>query len=121
MSSKGQIHDAVSGVPECFQHGSMGLGPWVGMLDDLGRPRAGRTSGPADDKGKGAPTPFPLSTYSAVGGLRQDPLQGAESPAVARTNGLGADVVDPLTASAFDLADHPHKADQALIAEDERH
>jgi hypothetical protein len=29
--------------------------------------------------------------------------------------------VDPLTASAFDLADHPHKADQALIAEDERH
>ena len=29
--------------------------------------------------------------------------------------------MDPLTASAFDLADHPHKADQALIAEDERH
>ena len=29
--------------------------------------------------------------------------------------------MDPLTISAFDLAGHPHKAEPALIAQDDEH
>ena len=44
-----------------------------------------------DDKGKGITYySFPLSTYSAPGGLRQDPGRAAESPAEGRTCGNGS-------------------------------
>jgi len=44
----------------------------------------------ADDKGKESTHPFPLSTYSAPGDLRQDPGRAVESPAEARTCGNGS-------------------------------
>ena len=40
--------------------------------------------------GKGSVHLFPLSTYSALGGLRQDPGHAAESSAEARTCGNGS-------------------------------
>ncbi len=43
----------------------------------------------ADDKGKGETNSFPFLTYSAPGGLRQDPGRDAELPAEARTCGNG--------------------------------
>src|SRR4051812_27357662 len=83
------------------------------------------------------------STYSAVGGLRQDPGGAAESPAEAatcddggaatRAAGLrraagcprpqiGADALNPVTTTAFDLPDRlSAKADPTLIAGDEQH
>src|SRR3954468_3551526 len=95
-----------------------------------------------NDKGKGENS-FPFPTYSARGDLRQDPGRAAESPAEARTCGnrsgfsalvsadiairshepqIGADDVNPLTTSAFDLPEHlAAKADPALIAGDEQH
>ena len=63
----------------------------------------------------------PLSTYSATGGLRQDPRRAR------RIADRGHDSAnwsrrDPLTTSAFDLPDHlAPKADPALIAGDEQH
>jgi vancomycin aglycone glucosyltransferase len=44
----------------------------------------------ARDAGKESTHSFPLSTYSAPGGLRQDPGRAAESPAKARTCGNGS-------------------------------
>jgi len=41
-------------------------------------------------KGKGTTHSFPLSTYSALGGLRQDPGRAVKSPAGARTCGNGS-------------------------------
>ena len=40
-------------------------------------------------KGKESTHSLPLSTYSAPGGLRQDPGRAADSPAEARTNRMG--------------------------------
>jgi hypothetical protein len=40
-------------------------------------------------EGKGSGHPSPLSTYSAPGGLRQDPGRAAESTAEAKTWGMG--------------------------------
>ena len=40
-----------------------------------------------DAKGKKSADSLPLSTYSALGALRQDPGRAAESPAEARTRG----------------------------------
>jgi hypothetical protein len=92
----------------------------------------------------------PLSIYSAPGGLRQDPGRAVESPAEGQNprgqesrnacvvvdvwvaapgrarwwpaTQIGADDVDPLTTSAFDLPGRlSAKADPALIAGDEQH
>ncbi len=51
---------------------------------------ARRLSATTDDKGEGITYSVPLSTYSAPGGLRQDPGRAAESPAEARTCGNGS-------------------------------
>ncbi|AVV46248.1 hypothetical protein C6376_37780 [Streptomyces sp. P3] len=51
---------------------------------------SGGTARPRRTKGKGnggRPHSLPLSTYSAPGGLRQDPRRTAESQAEARTCG----------------------------------
>src|SRR4051812_32616583 len=63
----------------------------------------------------------PTSTYSAPGGLRQDPGEAAHWPAEAALT-CGDDDVRPGTTSVFDLPDTlAHKADPALIVDDERH
>src|SRR3954462_6724407 len=63
----------------------------------------------------------PTSTYSAPGGLRQDPGETAHWPAEAALT-CGDDDVRPGTTSVFDLPDTlAHKADPALIVGDERH
>src|SRR5262245_62512403 len=60
--------------------------------------------------------------YSAQGGLRQDPRQAAQSSAGARFDARGADDVDRMITSVFDLPDHlAAKADSSLIAGDEQH
>src|SRR4051794_16265907 len=66
--------------------------------------------------------PLPAtSTYSAPGGLRQDPGEVAHWPAEAALT-CGDDDVRPGTTSVFALPDTlAHKADPALIVGDERH
>src|SRR4051812_14284667 len=63
---------------------------------------------------------LPTSTYSAGGGLRQDPGRAAESPGFSHP--IRADDVNSLSTSAFSLPDNLlAKADPALIAGDEQH
>src|SRR3954453_14745456 len=63
----------------------------------------------------------PTSTYSAPGGLRQDPGEAAHWPAEAALT-CGDDDVRPGTTTVFDLPDSlAQKADPALIVGDERH
>jgi hypothetical protein len=72
------------------------------------------------DSGKECNYLLPFSTYIGPGDLPQDPGNAAESPAGASQ--IGADAVNSLTTSAFDLPDRlSAKADPALIAADERH
>jgi hypothetical protein len=47
-------------------------------------------SGPQQTKNGKKSRSFPFSTYSGPGGLRQDPCQAGESPAVARNLRAGA-------------------------------
>jgi ABC-type oligopeptide transport system ATPase subunit len=53
------------------------------MLARLTVPTAGEIRPQRTIKGKESTHSFPLSTYSAPGGLRQDPGRAAESPAEA--------------------------------------
>src|SRR4051794_36168005 len=70
----------------------------------------------------GTPGPLPLLTYSALGGLRQDPVRAAKSSAEARICRIGSSHLNSLPTSVFDLPDHlSPKADPALIGRDEQH
>src|SRR4051812_22668287 len=73
----------------------------------------------AKEKGREVSTSLPCSTYSVLGGLRQDPGVGAHLPAVPET---GAADLNSLPTSVFALPERlAAKADPTLTAADERH